>query len=89
MQSSSHRHHPSGGLGGGAGQSSSNGNGGSGGNAPCFFQSLGEVSGLENGQLREFFNEIGDVGHDISLLIVDPVPIGGRANRFEILLGLA
>ena len=47
----------------------SNGNSSSGGNAPCFFEGLGKVSRLEDGQLRKFFNKLGDIGHDVSLQI--------------------
>ena len=38
-------------------------------NAPLFFKSLGEVSCFEDGQLRKFFNKLGDIGHDVSLQI--------------------
>src|SRR3546814_4030192 len=45
----------------------SHGNCGSGGNAPCFFQCLGKVGRLEDGQLRKFFNKFGNIGHDVTL----------------------
>ena len=42
---------------------SGNGDSSSGGNAPCFFEGLGKVGRLEDGQLRKFFNKLGDIGH--------------------------
>jgi hypothetical protein len=68
-----------GGLGGSAatGRSRGNRDGGGGGNAPRLFEGLGKVSRLEDGQLRQFFNKLGDIGHDASLLDVWP----GRKPR--------
>ena len=48
------------------------GNRSSGGNAPGFFKRLGKVGRLEDGQLRKFFNKLGNIGHDVSLLIDGP-----------------
>ena len=44
-------------------RTSRNGDGGGGGNAPLLFEHLGEVSGLENGERREFVDELGEIGH--------------------------
>ena len=49
------------------GASNSNGSGGA--YAPLFLKCLGKLSGFQDGQLRQFFNKLGDIGHDVSLQI--------------------
>ena len=51
------------------GSRASNGNSSSSANAPLFFKRLGKLSGFHDSQLRQFFNKLGDIGHDVSLQI--------------------
>src|SRR5690606_20070415 len=42
-----------------------NGHGGRGADAPFFLERLGKLGGFHDGQLRQFFNKLGDIGHDL------------------------
>ena len=46
-----------------SGRASGNRDSSSGAHAPCFFEGLGKVSRLEDGQLRQFFNKFGEISH--------------------------
>ena len=46
-----------------AGRSSGDRDGGGGRDAPLGFEQLGELSGFENGQAREFVDDFFEIGH--------------------------
>src|SRR5687768_4548279 len=51
------------GFGGSATTGGGNGDRGGGGNAPRLFEGLGEFGSFHDGQLRQVFYELGDIGH--------------------------